>query len=83
MNDSASIHSFNPLRSQWAPPPVSREAFRYEALEEKLRESEERFRGMFQEAPVACHEIDRDGIVLRVNRAGCKLLGFEQEEMLV
>jgi PAS domain S-box-containing protein len=51
-------------------------------MDEKLRESEERFRGMFEEAPVACHEIDRDGIVLRVNLAGCKLLGFEQEEML-
>jgi PAS domain S-box-containing protein len=37
---------------------------------------------MFQEAPVACHEIDGDGIVLRVNQAECELLGFEQEGML-
>ena len=39
------------------------EVLPYAALEERLRESEERFRGMFQEAPVACHEIDRDGAV--------------------
>jgi PAS domain S-box-containing protein len=79
---AASLHSFNPLRSRWAPAPVSAEQLRREALEESLRESEERFRGMFQEAPVACHEIDRDGIVLRVNQAECSLLGFEQAEML-
>src|SRR5712691_2076592 len=62
--------------------PSSSELSSLERMDERLRESEEQFRGMFEEAPVACHEIDRDGIVLRVNRAGCKLLGFEQEEML-
>ena len=80
MNATASIHSFNPLRSRWTLAPA--EELPYEALEVRLRESEERFRGMFQEAPVACHEIDRDGIVLRVNQAECRLLGFEQEQML-
>lgn len=82
MNATASIQSFNPLRARWTPSPMSAEELRSEASEERLRESEERFRGMFQEAPVACHEIDREGIVLRVNQAECKLLGFEQEEML-
>jgi PAS domain S-box-containing protein len=51
-------------------------------LEHRLLESEERFRGMFEEAPVACHEIDRNGVVLRVNRAECNLLGFEPEEIV-
>ena len=50
--------------------------------EEKLRESEERFRSLFEENPVACHEIDRDGIVRRVNRAECTLLGFDAEDIL-
>jgi PAS domain S-box-containing protein len=65
-------------------PPVAgpSEVLSYPALEERLRESEERFRGIFEEAPVACHEIDRDGIVLHVNQAECKLLGFEPDEML-
>jgi two-component system, LuxR family, sensor kinase FixL len=95
MNKTASLHLFNPLRPRWTParlPGVSGrglgitarrpEVLPYEALEERLRESEERFRGMFQEAPVACHEIDGDGIVLRVNQAECELLGFKQAEML-
>ncbi len=58
------------------------ETLSHQEWEERLRESEERFRGMFEEAPVACHEIDREGIVLRVNHAECTLLGFEPREML-
>jgi PAS domain S-box-containing protein len=62
--------------------PVHRAAPQRSELEHQLLESEERFRGMFEDAPVACHEIDRNGVVLRVNRAECKLLGFEPEEMV-
>ncbi len=47
-----------------------------------LRESEERFRSLFEEAPVAYHEIDSQGIVRRVNRAECELLGIEPTEIL-
>ena len=53
-----------------------------ERTEEALRESEERFWGLFEKAPVAYHEIDCEGIVLRVNRAECTLLGYEAEEIL-
>ena len=54
---------------------------RHRALAE-LRESREQFRVLFEEAPVAYHEIDAEGIVRRVNRADCDLLGFEPEQML-
>jgi len=47
-----------------------------------LRESEERFRHLFEEAPVAYHEIDRQGIMRRVNRAECELLGYARDEIL-
>ena len=50
--------------------------------EQALREGEERFRDLFEEAPVAYHEIDTQGIVHRVNRAECHLLGFEESQML-
>jgi len=50
--------------------------------EEALRESEERYRRLFEEAPVAYHEIDRQGIMVRVNRAECELLGYPPEEIL-
>ncbi|MDQ2899330.1 MAG: diguanylate cyclase [Acidobacteriota bacterium] len=47
-----------------------------------LKEREEEFRLLFEEAPVAYHEIDCKGIVQRVNRAECRLLGLEKPEML-
>ncbi len=43
---------------------------------------ESQFRLLFEKAPVAYHEIDRDGIVLRVNEAECRLLGYSAGEMV-
>jgi len=63
-------------------PTAPLEALERGELEARLRESEERFRSMFEDAPVACHEIDQEGIVLRVNQAECTLFGFEPGEML-
>ncbi|MGH9657265.1 MAG: PAS domain S-box protein, partial [Bryobacteraceae bacterium] len=47
-----------------------------------LLEREERFQRLFEEAPVAYHEIDAEGRVCRVNRAECEMLGFRREEIL-
>ncbi len=49
---------------------------------EALQESEDRFRRLFDEAPVAYHEIDTQGIVCRVNQAECRLLGFDSSQIL-
>ena len=46
------------------------------------RESDAKFRDLFENAPVAYHEIDRDGVIDRVNRAECELLGFQAGEMV-
>ena len=53
-----------------------------EILEQKLRDSERHFQSWFQDAPVACHEVDRQGVMLCVNQAECELLGFSAEEMI-
>jgi PAS domain S-box-containing protein len=50
--------------------------------EEALRESEAKFRDLFDDAPVAYHELDMGGVIRRVNRAECALLGYEAGEML-
>ncbi len=50
--------------------------------DEELKRSEERFRTLFDEAPVAYHELDADGIIRRVNRAECELLGYTAEELM-
>jgi PAS domain S-box-containing protein len=50
--------------------------------QEALRDSGAHFRALFDNAPVAYHELDMDGVVRRVNRAECALLGYEASEML-
>jgi PAS domain S-box-containing protein len=50
--------------------------------DEGLLESEAPYRTLFEDAPVAYHEIDRNGIVRRVNQAECELLGFDRAQMV-
>jgi two-component system, sensor histidine kinase and response regulator len=47
-----------------------------------IKHSEERYRTLFEEAPIAIHELDAQGIMRRVNRAECNMLGLEREEII-
>ena len=49
---------------------------------ELVARNEERYRALFEEAPVPIHEIDARGIVCRVNRTECQVLGLPAEEVL-
>ncbi|HYI96804.1 MAG TPA: PAS domain S-box protein [Bryobacteraceae bacterium] len=48
----------------------------------RVRDALRQFRTLFNDAPIAYHEIDRSGIVRRVNRAECRLLERRHEEMI-
>ena len=50
--------------------------------EEALRESEERFRGTFENAGVGIAHADFEGRWLRVNEKLCKIVGYSREELL-
>ena len=50
--------------------------------EEKLRESEKRFRELWDHAPVAYHTLDSKGIITSVNQTEAKMLGYAKEEMV-
>jgi len=50
--------------------------------ERKLRESEERFREVFEHAPFGLCLTGLDGRITQVNAALCRMLGFSKEEML-
>jgi two-component system NtrC family sensor kinase len=53
-----------------------------ERIEHALRESEERFRRLYDEAPIGYHEVDSDGRILNVNRTECELLGYSRAELI-
>lgn len=50
--------------------------------EQRINESEERFRGIFQYAPVGMCVSKPNGTFLQVNEALCKMLGYSEQEML-
>ena len=49
---------------------------------EALRESERRFRRVYEDSPVAYHSLDSDGKLLDVNPAWLGMLGYAREEVL-
>ncbi len=49
--------------------------------ERVLRESEERFRNVFEEAPIGMAVISLDGRLLQVNKAFCEMLGYSEQEL--
>jgi PAS domain S-box-containing protein len=46
-----------------------------------VEESEARFRDLFDDAPVAYHELDREGRIFKVNATELQLLGYTAAEM--
>ena len=50
--------------------------------EQALRESEMRFRQLYDEAPVGYHELNTEGHIIRVNRTELLMLDYTAEEML-
>ena len=78
-----SVHESHVAESTGAlEPPEALELLDRQILEHRLHESDRHFRSWFEDAPIACHEVDRDGVVLCVNQAECELFGFRPEEMV-
>lgn len=50
--------------------------------DEALRENEERFRSIFEQAAVGIAQIAPEGRFLRVNDKLCKILGYSREELM-
>lgn len=51
-------------------------------LEVKLKQSEEQYRCLFDDAPVGYHEIDYEGRLIRINRTELAMLGYEASDMV-
>ena len=50
-------------------------------MEEKLRESEERFRRIFEDGPLGMIIADPDFMILKANRAVCEMLGYAEADL--
>lgn len=48
----------------------------------ELRESEEKFRVTFDQAPVGIAHVNADGRLLLINRRLCEMLGFQERELI-
>jgi PAS domain S-box-containing protein len=48
----------------------------------RARQALRQFRALFNDAPIAYHEIDRQGIIRRVNRAECRLLERTRDDII-
>lgn len=50
--------------------------------EKRLQESEERFRILFENAPLGYQSLDANGNLIELNETWCKLLGYTKKEVL-
>jgi PAS domain S-box-containing protein len=60
---------------------ISRDIGERLRTERKLRESEERFREVFEGAPIGMDVIAMDGRIMQANAAFCRMLGYRQTEL--
>jgi PAS domain S-box-containing protein len=58
------------------------EVVEHQRAEDTLRESEERFSGAFEHAPIGVALVSTDGRMIKVNRALCDLFGYSEADLL-
>jgi PAS domain S-box-containing protein len=61
---------------------IARDITERRLAERALRESEERFRRIFEEAPIGIQIVTVTGEIVRPNRTFCEFLGYEPEELI-
>jgi len=61
---------------------VTRDITKYKQFDAALKQSEAKYRRIYNETPVLLHSIDRNGIVVDVNDYWLKTMGYERGEVL-
>ncbi len=61
---------------------IHRDISERKAAEAELRRSEEKYRELYQEAPVMLHTIDAEGLLLEVNEQWLNTMGYAREEVI-
>lgn len=60
---------------------IGRDITERKQSEETLRESEERFRKIFEESPIGMAMTGKDLVIIRANSAFSKMIGYSEEEL--
>jgi len=61
---------------------IARDITERKRAEEALKKSEERFRELYDDAPVGYFEYDTQGCITNINRTELEMLGYTREEMI-
>jgi two-component system, cell cycle sensor histidine kinase and response regulator CckA len=61
---------------------VARDITERKRVEQSLMGSEERFRELFDNAPIGYHELDTEGRIIQVNSTELTMLGYSRGEMM-
>ncbi len=61
---------------------ITRDISSRKSSEELMKDSEERFRAFFSNAPVYCYMVSPDGKILSVNKTALEALGYEEKELI-
>ncbi len=51
-------------------------------MERALRDSEERYRDLYENAPDMYHSVDKEGIIIDCNETGARMLGYSKEAII-
>jgi len=61
---------------------IARDITEKKRIEEALKEREEKFKELFDNAPIGYHELDSLGRIAWINRTELDMLGYTEEEMI-
>ena len=62
---------------------ITRDITKYQRMLEKLKESEEKYRSLFENMPGIYYRADTEGNIIMTNPAGAKMLGYDSPEDII